>query len=115
MRSIVTLTLVVVLSSVLFGGCEYAAKRQADSVAEPARSGLDQEQTRTESEQAKAPAARANFSLNSADKKGVDQATMQKVSLQQADQNQSIAAAVDRKIIKDGEFTLEVASPSDSQ
>jgi hypothetical protein len=40
---------------------------------------------------------------------------MQQVSLQQADQSQSVAQAVDRKIIRDANLTLEVASPGDAQ
>ena len=40
---------------------------------------------------------------------------MQQVSLQQANQSQSVAEAVDRKIIRDGNLSLEVAAPADSQ
>jgi hypothetical protein len=39
----------------------------------------------------------------------------QQVSLNQADQSQSVAEAVDRKIIRDANLTLEVASPGDAQ
>ena len=42
-------------------------------------------------------------------------AVMQPVSLKQADQSETIAQAVERKIIKDGELTLEVASPAEMQ
>src|SRR5438132_13679681 len=45
----------------------------------------------------------------------VDAAKMQQLSLKQADQSQSAAEAYDRKIIKDGEFTLEVVSPMETQ
>ena len=41
--------------------------------------------------------------------------TMQQVSLNQADQSQTISEAVARKIIRDGNLTLEVASPGDAQ
>lgn len=40
---------------------------------------------------------------------------MQQVSLNQADQSQTISEAVARKIIRDGNLTLEVASPGDAQ
>lgn len=40
---------------------------------------------------------------------------MQQVSLNQADQSQSVAEAVDRKIIRDANLTLEVAAPTDAQ
>jgi hypothetical protein len=40
---------------------------------------------------------------------------MQPVSLKQADQSQSAAEAIERKIIKDAELTLEVNSPTDAQ
>jgi hypothetical protein len=39
----------------------------------------------------------------------------QQVSLQQADQTQSIAEAMNRKVIKDAELTLEVDSPLETQ
>jgi uncharacterized protein DUF4349 len=41
--------------------------------------------------------------------------TTQQVSLNQADQSQSVAEAVDRKIIRDANLTLEVPSPGDAQ
>jgi hypothetical protein len=37
------------------------------------------------------------------------------LSLQQADQSQTISQAIDRKIIKDAELTLEVPSPTEAQ
>ena len=40
---------------------------------------------------------------------------MQRVSLQQADQSQTVAQAAERKIIKDAELTLEVSSPTEAQ
>jgi len=40
---------------------------------------------------------------------------MQPVSLKQVDQSQSVTEAVERKIIKDAELTLEVPSPTDAQ
>ena len=40
---------------------------------------------------------------------------MQQVSLQQADQSQTAAQAMERKIIKDAELTLEVPSPTETQ
>ena len=41
--------------------------------------------------------------------------TSQQVSLNQADQSQSIAEAMDRKIIRNADLTLEVASPGEVQ
>lgn len=40
---------------------------------------------------------------------------MQQVSLNQVDQSQSVAEAVDRKIIRDANLSLEVAAPADAQ
>jgi hypothetical protein len=40
---------------------------------------------------------------------------MQPISLKQADQSETVAQAVERKIIKDGELTLEVPSPTQAQ
>ena len=40
---------------------------------------------------------------------------MQQVSLNQADQSQTVAEAVDRKIIRDANLTLEVAAPAEAQ
>jgi hypothetical protein len=40
---------------------------------------------------------------------------MQQVSLKQADQSQSVAEAMDRKIIRNGDLTLEVVTPTDVQ
>jgi len=39
----------------------------------------------------------------------------QQVSLQQVDQSQSVAEAIDRKIIRDANLILEVAAPADTQ
>ena len=44
-----------------------------------------------------------------------DSPTSQQVSLNQADQSQSIAEAMDRKIIRNADLTLEVASPGEIQ
>ena len=41
--------------------------------------------------------------------------TTTQVSLQQADQSQSMAEAANRKILRNGELTLEVASPADTE
>src|SRR5258705_4786356 len=40
---------------------------------------------------------------------------MQEVSLKQADQSQSMAEAMDRKIIRDADLTLEVGAPAEAQ
>jgi uncharacterized protein DUF4349 len=42
-------------------------------------------------------------------------AHMQQVSLNQADQSQSMAEAMDRKIIRNADLTLEVTAPADAQ
>jgi len=55
----------------------------------------------------------ANKESEKGDTKGV--AINQRVSLQQADQTQSITEAMNRKIIKDAELTLEVDSPLETQ
>lgn len=108
-------TIVIVVSLLSFVGCEYQASRQveekkaASSVAatEPAQS---------------QPAGQFKVAEKSDKTQGVtdsvnnpQQARLQQVSLKQADQSQSVAEAYDRKIIKDGEFTLEVPSPTESE
>jgi murein DD-endopeptidase MepM/ murein hydrolase activator NlpD len=40
---------------------------------------------------------------------------MQKVSLAQADQSQAATAAIERKIIRNAEFTIDVAAPAETQ
>jgi hypothetical protein len=52
-----------------------------------------------------------NFSSNSGDQNPV----VQQISLQQATQSQSIAEAMDRKIIRNADLTLEVGAPADAQ
>src|SRR3989442_13997213 len=90
----------VTLSLLAFLGCEGAKnERLAESEQRGSLSGQS-----VAKEATKEPAA------GLANSKG----PMQQVSLRQADQSQSIAEAVDRKIIKDAEFTLEVNFSSDA-
>jgi hypothetical protein len=60
------------------------------------------------------------FSMRSAEQPGVanqvaneEYKTTTQVSLQQADQSQSIGAAANRKILRNGDITLEVETPAD--
>lgn len=46
---------------------------------------------------------------------GAKDSEMQRVSLKQADQSQSMAEAMDRKIIRNADLTLEVTAPTDAQ
>ena len=83
--------LLLILSLLLYGACGSALRQSSNpGMAERA----DQVSSGNKAEPATAPA---------------------QVSLQQADQSQSIAEAVDRKIIRDANLTLEVDSPGDAQ
>lgn len=67
-----------------------------------------------ESRQLSAPEGRSE-SLQPGDSKSAGGPEIQKVSLSQADQSQTIAEAMNRKIIRNAEFQLEVTNPADAQ
>lgn len=56
-----------------------------------------------------------NDSLNERALVGAENPVMQKVSLDQADQSASMAEAMNRKIIRNADLTLEVAAPPEAQ
>ena len=56
-----------------------------------------------------------SFRLASQHEANKEYKTTTQVSLQQADQSQSIAEAANRKILRNGDLTLEVASPADTE
>lgn len=64
---------------------------------------------------ASAPAANTQVAQQAANANSSEGAKLEKVSLTQADQAQAAAQAVERKIIKNAELTIEVAKPSDEQ
>lgn len=78
---------------------------------------LAQRETRAEYQRG-APAQKSDDQLADANKgqaKSPSAGVMKPVSFQQADQSQAVTEAVERKIIKDAELTLEVPSPTDAQ
>ncbi len=77
--------------SLLFGGCGSALRQSGESATQERGSNVS---ASNKSEPATAPA---------------------QVSLKQADQSQSIAEAMDRKIIRDADLTLEVGAPAEVQ
>jgi len=86
-----TLTLVLLLLVSCGGAANKTFSSKSDQQAAP--------------QQAKDSSARSNG----------PEGTMQPVSLQQAGQSQTAAQAAERKIIRDAELSLEVASPTEAQ
>jgi hypothetical protein len=95
-------SLFLLLCLILFTGCERGGGFQS------ARPQAEPVQTKTTSE-----GFAANQVADAPAKK--DGVTTSQVSLNQAGQSQSIAEAMDRKIIRDAEFTLESSAPQDAQ
>jgi preprotein translocase subunit SecG len=105
-----TKTLILILSLLLFAGCGGGSAPREDRAANHADTQADGADNPPEArEQAK------QFSTKGEAQPAAVNVPMQRVSLKEADQSQTVAEAVDRKIIKDAELTLEVNSPSDSQ
>lgn len=90
--------LLLLLSLLLFAGCA-GASRSAHESAAPASSSADRN------------------GIVASNKTDVppNNPTMQQVSLHQVDQAQSIAEAMDRKIIRNADLALEVGAPNDAQ
>jgi len=97
MRTLSILLLFAVVFTQL--GCEFAAERNQVT---PENGGAHS-----------APVAVANAKDGTPLEEKVNQT--QPVSLTAADSAQTVTAAADRKIIKNGELTLEVSSPNDAQ
>jgi len=89
--------LFLILPLFILAGCSLADRSESES----ARSGTSSSQTKAENDQT-ASAREQN-------------PTLQEVSLKQADQSHSMAEAMDRKIIRDADLTLEVGSPAEAQ
>jgi len=89
--------LFLILPLFILAGCSLADRSESES----ARSGTSSSQTKAENDQT-ASARQQN-------------PTLQEVSLKQADQSHSMAEAMDRKIIRDADLTLEVGSPAEAQ
>src|SRR5882762_4073647 len=98
--------LFLVLAVLIFAAC--ARTKHFD--AQSGESSQRLEQTKT------APNSSEGYVANDELAKSRNQnPAMQPVSLKQVDQSQSIAEAMDRKIIRNAELTLEVAAPEDAQ
>src|SRR5712691_10497653 len=104
-------TTLLLLSTALLvlSGCEFGAKRQAVGDQQASKINTQPEsqagqfarsqQLKTDDELAKSPA----------------QATHTKVSLNQADAANTASQAIERKIIRNANLTIEVPSPTESQ
>jgi hypothetical protein len=90
--------LFLVLAVLLLTGCNLSKRSQNESA-----------------ELVKPQKGEGTFAYDRASQAKQHEPTMQQVSLQQADQSQSIAAAMDRKIIRDADLTLEVGAPAEVQ
>lgn len=88
----------VILSLMLLTGC-VSGMRNAEAPATQ--------------NQAESSGNKANFAYDSATR--TQEPVLQQVSLNQADQSQSMAEAMNRKILRNAEISLEVASPQDAQ
>ena len=97
--------LCLILLPSLVAGCSLGQREGQQYSARQAPNDSAKETTRTE---ASAPQARS--ALNEP-----QMPVMQQVSLSQVDRSQSVAEAVDRKIIRDATLNLEVAAPADAQ
>src|SRR5260370_37110491 len=95
-------TTLLVLGITLFGlsGCggeDFNAKRLEANVSQAEKSGLQRGQNDAVPKQEQAKSTEVNVSLN------------------QADSANAASQALERKIIRDGNLTIEVSSPADSQ
>lgn len=101
--------IIIAVSLLVFSACGSTA-RHADQATEkgPSSGASKSESVRTslDTENAK-PLAQA--------KSDPHEPLRQSISLKQADQSQTVTQAVERKIIKDAELTLEVPSPTEAQ
>ncbi len=99
--------LVLILSLVLLAGCTLAERSQPATTGPSESAGSDSSAKKYTTTEGQTANVRAQGDPQSPG--------AQQVSLNQADQSQSVAEAVDRKIIRDANLTLEVASPGDAQ
>ncbi len=100
---------ILIFSLLLFVGC-YSMRESRDArLAKPqSESGASSQKDGLQGQQEKVFDSAPNAARTR-------EQPMQPISLKQADQSQTVAQAVERKIIKDGELTLEVASPTQAQ
>ncbi|MBC8030560.1 MAG: DUF4349 domain-containing protein [Pyrinomonadaceae bacterium] len=100
--------LFLILSLVLLAGCDSSQEGRSTSIepSEPAGAG---------SSAKKETSLEGFISEDQRAEARPQSPVMQQVSLNQADQSQSVAEAVDRKIIRDGNLRLEVTAPADAQ
>src|ERR1700682_3826942 len=102
-------TLLILSSTLLIlTGCEYRAGRQVAPNAETVKA-KNQVETRT------APANREEMTMAKTANYASAEAVQQNVSLNQADAANAASQAIERKIIRDGNLTIEVSSPTESQ
>lgn len=93
--------LILLLSVTLFTGC-YQSERSARSL-EPAPPGTARTETKTQ--------GYVGDSAKKDQESSEQQRAMQQVSLNQAQQSQSMAEAMNRKILRNADLTLEVSDP----
>lgn len=96
------------LSLVLIAGCTLSNRPSEGSTAKPAVELTDSVAKRTDTE--------GSFAQTRQSVVNEPQISVtQQISLQQVDQSQSVAEAVDRKIVRDANLSLEVSAPADTQ
>ena len=106
---------ILTFSLLLLGGCNRLEKKQDSATVETRSQSEGPTQSYDSASKQPHASAPALTSTTGSAKSDPSEPTMQRVSLQQADQSQTVAQAVERKIIKDGELTLEVPSPTEAQ
>jgi hypothetical protein len=94
--------LFLILPLLLVGGCNLMRRPQSDRAQSPASP------TTTTAE-------RYTGNLKEQSRANEQNQNLTQVSLTQADQSQSMAEAMNRKILRNAELTLEVASPTEAQ
>src|SRR6266511_1682637 len=108
--------LILILSLVMLAGCD-SIQRSEPATRAPIVSTQPEAQKPAVSAQSAAKNTREGV-VNSYDEKAQARAenpVMQQVSLNQADQSVSMAEAMNRKIIRNADLTLEVATPMEAQ
>src|SRR5437867_431012 len=100
----------------VLSGCEYPAGKQVARDQNASKSNAEAVNQPAEIAGLAKPEARlAETDYRSALKTSNSQAPQANVSLTQADSANAASQAIERKIIRDANLTIEVASPTDSQ
>jgi Domain of unknown function (DUF4349) len=103
----------LILLLLAFAACDSIRHNRPDSQAESVQTKSEPADLLTAKSSAPEEKSRSahNYSLKAGDQNPI----LQQVSLQQANQSQSVAEAMDRKIIRNADLTLEVGAPAEAQ